>query len=503
MKPIDDRMATHSSIEFFSPMSTSNQPNILWLCTDQQRFDTIRALGNSRINTPNLDQLVADGTSFANAFCQSPVCSPSRASFLTGRYPRTTRCRQNGQQIPPDELLLPKMFSDAGYRCGLAGKLHLSSCSDGKVEQRIDDGYEVFDWSHHPQPDWPENAYTQWLEKQGVSWQQLYDQPDPDALPSSDFVKRGVPAKYHQTTFCAEKTIEFIKGGDDGNRPWFFSFNCFDPHHPFDPPPEYLQRYDPDDMPLPKQREGELSEKPTFQQLDHEWAHNNPGEFHTSALSEKDHREVTAAYYAMCELIDDQVGRILKALDDSGQRDNTIVIFMSDHGEMLGDHGLYFKGPHFYDEAIRVPLIMRWPGQFQADQQVDDLVELIDLAPTLLELAGIQTPADRLQGQSLLPALTDSLDRSNPEREFVFCEYYNSWTHPDAYATMLRSKDEKIVVYHGSDQGELYDLKSDPDEFHNLWSDSSQTERKLRLLNRCFDASVFTMDPGPPRLGPF
>ena len=161
MKPIDDRMATHSSIEFFSPMSTSNQPNILWLCTDQQRFDTIRALGNSRINTPNLDQLVADGTSFTNAFCQSPVCSPSRASFLTGRYPRTTRCRQNGQQIPPDELLLPKMFSDAGYRCGLAGKLHLSSCSDGKVEQRIDDGYEVFDWSHHPQPDWPETvSYT-------------------------------------------------------------------------------------------------------------------------------------------------------------------------------------------------------------------------------------------------------------------------------------------------------------------------------------------------------
>ena len=279
-------------------MSTPNKPNILWLCTDQQRFDTVRALGNSSINTPNLDQFVADGTTFTQAFCQSPVCSPSRASFLTGRYPRTTRCRQNGQQIPADEILLPKMFADARYRCGLAGKLHLSSCSDGKVEQRIDDGYEVFDWSHHPQPDWPENAYTQWLESKGTSWEQLYDQADPDAKPSSDYIKRGVPAEYHQTIFCAEKTIEFIKESGEGDRPWFFSFNCFDPHHPFDPPPEYLQRYNADDMPLPKCREGELSNKSTFQQLDHEWAHNNPGEFHTSALSESDQREVTAAYYA-------------------------------------------------------------------------------------------------------------------------------------------------------------------------------------------------------------
>jgi len=490
-------------------MSTSKQPNILWLCTDQQRFDTIRALGNSRINTPNLDQLVADGTSFTNAFCQSPVCSPSRASFLTGRYPRTTRCRQNGQQIPSDELLLPKLFADAGYRCGLVGKLHLSSCSDGKVEQRIDDGYEVFDWSHHPQPDWPENAYSQWLEKQGVSWQQLYYQPDADAdgdsggKSSSKFVKRGVPAEYHQTTFCAERAIDFIKESSEEDRPWFFSFNCFDPHHPFDPPPEYLQRYDPSDMPLPKQQDGELAEKSTFQQLDHEWAYNNPGEFHTSSLNENDKREVTAAYYAMCELIDDQVGRILQALDESGQRENTIVIFMSDHGEMLGDHGLYYKGPYFYDEAIRVPLILRWPGKFQSGLKNDDLLELIDLAPTLLQAAGIKKPADRLQGRSMLPVLTGSADNSIPAREFVFCEYYNSCSHPDAYATMIRSKEEKIVAYHGSDQGELYDLKNDPDEFHNLWSDPSQTERKIRLLKRCFDASVFTMDPGPPRLGWF
>ena len=118
---------------------TDQRPNILWLCTDQQRYDTISALGNSLVRSPHVDSLVDEGVAFTQAYCQSPVCAPSRASFLTGRYPRTTRCRQNGQQIPDDEVLISRMLANAGYRCGLAGKLHLASCSDGKVEQRIDD----------------------------------------------------------------------------------------------------------------------------------------------------------------------------------------------------------------------------------------------------------------------------------------------------------------------------------------------------------------------------
>ncbi len=199
-------------------------PNILWLCTDQQRFDTIRALGNDRIRTPNLDRLAEQGVSFTRAYCQSPVCTPSRASFLTGRYPRTTRCRQNGQQMPADEILLPKMFADAGYRCGLAGKLHLASCSDGKIEKRTEDGYHEFHWSHHPQPDWgDDNAYTAWLSRKGVTWDELYENP-----PSgSAFWQNGIPAEYHQTTWCAEETIRFLE--ENRERPWFFSFNCFAP----------------------------------------------------------------------------------------------------------------------------------------------------------------------------------------------------------------------------------------------------------------------------------
>ena len=251
-------------------------------------------------------------------------------------------------------------------------------------------------------------------------------------------------------------------------------------------------------MPLPKP--GHPETKTTFQQLDCEWAHNSPGEFHTGAMTDQNRREVCAAYYAMCEHIDHEVGRILNALETTGQRENTIVIFMSDHGEMLGDHGIYFKGPHFYEEAVRVPLIMRWPGNFKEGHTVKGLTELLDLAPSLLDAAGIAIP-DRMQGQSLLPQLRG--ETSETDRDFVFSEYYNSWTHPDAYATMLRTASEKIIVYHGTNQGELYDLESDPDELTNLWSSNDHQAMKLKLLQRCFDASVFTMDPHPPRLGKF
>lgn len=471
----------------------AERPNILWICTDQQRYDTIRALGNPHINTPCIDKLVGEGVSFTQAYAQSPVCTPSRAAFLTGRYPRTTKCRQNGQAMPPNEKLISRLFADAGYTCGLAGKLHLATCANGVVETRIDDGYEVFHWSHHPQPDWPENAYTQWLHSKGTSWEELYGGP------STDYIKHGVPEEFNQTTWCAEKTIEFIR--EQKGEPWFFSYNCFAPHHPFDPPAEFLARYNPADMPLPKTKTGELQNKTTYQQLDGQFAHNDPNAYDMAKMTDRDRQEITAAYYAMVELIDKQVGRMVSALEETGQLENTIVIFMSDHGEMLGDHGFYLKGPHFYDEAVRVPLVFSWKDRFQANLRADCLMELIDITPTLLEAAGLEIP-EYIQGRTLLPILLGQAP-AGQHRDYVFSEYYNAWTHKHSYGSMLRTREEKVVVYHGTDQGELYDLKSDPDEFENLWSDASHAERKMRMMKACFDASVFTMDPSPPRLGPF
>ena len=217
--------------------------------------------------------------------------------------------------------------------------------------------------------------------------------------------------------------------------------------------------------------------------------------------SARDARTLQAAYYAMIELIDDQVGRVLDALRESGQADDTLVIFTSDHGEMLGDHGLIQKGCRFYDGLVRVPLILSWPGRIRASQQSDALVELTDLAPTLLEAAGEPVP-DWMQGRSLLPMGTGSapLDR---HRDAVWCEYFDALDAPDATrATMYRRGRHKLVVYHGHGLGELYDLERDPGEFDNLWDDPHHAALKADLLLDSYAAAMAAVDVGTRRVGP-
>ena len=472
---------------------SDTRPNILWICTDQQRFDTIAAMGNKHIRTPNLDRLAAEGVAFSHAFCQSPVCTPSRASFLTGRYPRTTGARQNGQAIPADEVLLPRMLADVGYDCGLSGKLHIAPCK-GMVEQRIDDGYRVFNWSHHQHPDWVENEYTQWLESKGHKWRDVYPGPQgKHAFP-------GVPAELHQTTWCFDRAMDFIN--EKRESPWLMSINCFDPHHPFDPPQEYLDRYDPDTLPDPDYVDGELKNKPIFQQIDHDGAYGGML-LGYSKMTPRERRKVTAAYYAMVELIDHNVGRILRMLDDTGQRENTIVLFHSDHGELLGDHGIYLKGPFAYDCSVRVPLIVSWPGHFKQGLVSDALVELVDIVPTLLEAAGMEIP-NRVQGESLYDICTGDAE-PHQHKDYVYAEYYvaqpfHKAISPDPLLTMVRTRTHKLAVFAGMKTGETYDLQADPGEHKNLWDSAKHRSIKADLMKLCFDASILTQDPLPERI---
>jgi arylsulfatase A-like enzyme len=466
------------------------RPNVLWVCTDQQRFDTIAALGNPHIQTPNLDRLVAGGVAFTHAFCQSPVCAPSRASFLTGRYPRNTGLRRNGQPIRVDEVLVTKMLADAGYDCGLAGKLHINPCQH-HAEKRIADGYREFHWSHDPRPLWPENEYIQWLSAKGYKWKDVYH-------PNGRHAFAGVPADLHQTRWCAETAIDFLR--EKRSAPWLMSVNIFAPHHPFDPSKEFLERYDPDKMPDPAYTPGELADKPPFQRVDHDGAYGGTL-LGFSKMTPRERREVTAAYYAMITQVDDNLGRMLKALDDSGQRENTIVIFMSDHGELLGDHGVYLKGPYSYDCSTRVPLVISWPGHFKAGLKSDALVELVDIAPTLLEAAGHTIPR-RVQGESLTGICTGAAD-PHEHKDAVYGEYYvegpaRRKNAPEQMLTMLRTRDAKVTAYAGLEIGELYDLKADPGEHVNLWHSAAHRDLKADMLKRCFDASVLNQDPIPP-----
>ncbi len=270
-------------------------PNILWICTDQQRFDTLGCYGDRFVSTPNLDRLAAEGVLFETAFCQSPVCTPSRASFLTGRYPRTTRCRQNGQCIPEDEVLVTRLLREAGYACGLSGKLHTSACNPRAckgTERRIDDGYTVFHWSHDPSPVWPTNEYCQWLDEQSASHR-------PRSCEGSKFVHVGPPEELHQTTWCIEKAMAFIESRAGSDQPWLFSVNVFDPHHPFDPPKEYLDPYLQrlTGIPLPNYVVGELDNKPVWQRIDHGGAYGGGTDFPYETMAADDHRLVGREHF--------------------------------------------------------------------------------------------------------------------------------------------------------------------------------------------------------------
>ncbi|MBI3973387.1 MAG: sulfatase-like hydrolase/transferase [Chloroflexi bacterium] len=489
-------------------------PNILWICTDQQRYDTIGALGtfglhaspapNPHVRTPNLDRLVREGVAFTHAYCQSPICTPSRASFLTGRYPSTVHACGNGNDYWDEAApLVTRLLKDAGYDCGLAGKLHLSA-ADRRVERRPrDDGYRVFHWSHDPRDWWPEgHAYKEWLAVKGHDLGELRQDP------------HAIPPELHQTTWCAQMAIDFIEehapGRERHGLPWLFSLNCFDPHPEFDPPQAYLDHFEPAAMPVPLFRESDLAAQAALAAagVDFQTEARRPEAF--------DAKGKQAAYYAMIELIDDNVGRLLDALERTGQREHTVIVFTSDHGEALGDHGLLLKGCRFYEGLVRIPLIWSWPGHFRDDLRSDALVELTDIMPTLLDLAGLPVP-ERTQGRSLLPILTGQVP-ANEHRPFVRAEYVRalppSPPGPAAqtpgrprftgtYATMWRDRRYKLVVYHGCGVGELFDLGDDPGEFVNLWDSPAHAGAKCDLLRQSFDALALAVDSGPPQTARF
>ncbi len=481
-----------------------SQPNILWICTDQQRYDTIGTLGNPHVSTPNIDSLACEGVAFTRAYCQAPICTPSRASFLTGMYPSAIRVNRNGNPRFPDfPPLVSRRLADLGYTCGLIGKLHLSSAYD-RVEARADDGYSFWQYSHAPRDDWASgHDYADWVRDKGADLGELTKDP------------KGLPAELHQTTFCAEKTIEFMRANAD--RPWLASVNIYDPHPPFNPPQTYRELFDPAAVKPPLFRESDLAQQAKLAAVDFQSGARYPDQLDISSpilpqsprrsliesetAGARDARTLIAAYYAMINLIDDQLGRILAALEASGQRDNTLIIFTSDHGETLGDHGLIQKGCRFYEGLVRVPLIFAWRGKFVAGLRSPALVELTDIAPTLLEICGLPVPK-YMTGKSLLPILSGE-HPPEQHRDFVRCEYIDALDLPGgSMATMFFDGRYKFIRYHNHDLGELYDLQADPEEFCDLWDSAAHQGVKAELALQSLDAAVMSQYHGPPRRGP-
>jgi arylsulfatase len=468
-----------------------NRPNILLFCTDQQRFDTIASLGNPHIRTPNLDRLVREGVAFTNAYCQTPICTPSRASFMTGCYASTLHVNRNGNEFfPPQHTpkLMSRMLKDAGYDCGLVGKFHLSSGAK-RVEPRLDDGFRLFEWSHAPRADWPveQNGYLRWLRDHGTTFaseyraRQIADWPKP--------YNAGMAAKHHEVTWCTDTALDWIRGRL--HAPWFLHVNTYAPHPPFDPPPEFLERMDPAKLPLPLWGAREAEAQRPFANVDFQSKPRDPASYPS--------RHMKAAYYAQIEFIDYHLGRVLEALEETGQRENTLIVFMSDHGESMGDHGYNQKGCRFYEGLAHIPLILSWPARWKKGLRSPALVELTDVLPTLLEAVGLRVPA-HVHGRSLHAVATGQADAAR-HRDFVRAEYHDVLDLPNhTHANMLRDPRYKLVHYHGHPMGELYDLERDPGEFTNLWTDPRHQALRLRLTDQLFDATMAITDEGQRRI---
>ncbi|MFI3170097.1 MAG: sulfatase-like hydrolase/transferase [Faecalibacterium sp.] len=348
------------------------QPNILQIFTDQLRFDAIAAHGNPHIKTPNLDKLIEMGVSFENAYTPSPVCVAARCAMITGSYPTKTKCYSN-DDMPEDMPTFMQILTENGYRTHGIGKCHFTP--DGNALR----GFESRERQEELSPEALENEpYYQELVKNGYDYTYeahgvrgpMYYIPQPSRLPSH----------LHPTGWIGERTVQFIK--ENTSRPWYAFASFVHPHPPFAPPVPWHKLYDPVRMPLPKHTVDDDALKMFVNKVQNRYKYRDLGTDLNLLRCQK------AYYYACVSFVDYQVGKILTALEESGQMDNTLIMFTSDHGEMLGDYGCYGKRC-MHDSAAKIPFVLYQKGVFEGGKREKSPVSLVDVAPTFLAAAGI------------------------------------------------------------------------------------------------------------------
>lgn len=486
------------------------KPNIILFMADQLRFDAIGCYGNKEIRTPNIDKIALSGSTFDNHFISNPVCSPSRCSVLTGRYPKNHGTRDNGIPLRNSEITLPEVLRDNGYLTAAIGKMHLTSLLVEKNDEHDDwpedkYGFDII----HTTCDNKTGEYLEWLKKQSKKDYEIVKMQgerkiredkasasDKDISGPPQVYENSINPKYHQSTWIADKTIELINNTPKEKE--FFIFCSFvDPHHPFDPPKPYSTLYNPEELSLPIRKLGEMEDKPPHF-LKHMVGKGYSNEkYDYTKLSDYEWQVIKASYYGMISLIDENIGRVLNALKDKGIENDTLILFTNDHGELLGDHGILFKGPFHYDSLIKAPMIMRLPDILPQGARYSQITEHVDIMPTLLELVGIRIPYG-VQGSSMTPILRGD---KGAGREYAMTEF-NCYDWGLSVKT-ITGKDYKLTYYAGENYGELYDRNKDPNEFKNLWDIKEYKEIKEKLLKKLMDRIIETEDQLPLRIGKY
>ncbi|MGH6771432.1 MAG: sulfatase family protein [Xanthobacteraceae bacterium] len=513
-----------------------SRPNILFFITDQLRADHLGCYGNRTIRTPAIDSIAKRGTAFDNFYVASPVCQPNRATLATGRMPSLHGVRSNGISLSLAANTFIELLRVNGWRTALIGKSHLqnfgglppalkkkepppgySTPPTGFDEaEKEDRGDPIYDqenaktFAADPKHDLRRpyygfehvelcsnhavrvhGHYTQWLRERRPDGDTLRG-PE-NALPH-DYVlpqawRTRLPAELYPTSYVVERTIAWLEdyAQRKNGAPFFVQCSFPDPHHPFTPPGRYWDMYKPADVGLPD----------TFH------IGNHPQPPHVAALhaarddgtrvadsqpafavNERETREAIALTYGMIAMIDDGVAKVLKRLDDLGLAKDTVVVFTSDHGDLMGDHQLMLKGAFAYRGLIRVPFIWAEPDNANASTRSDALFGTLDIAATMLDRAKI-APYNGIQGKSALPAIGSGDDAGH---DGILIEYgsQRGLVGISGEMTMRTLVDRRwrITYYRGVPWGEFYDLESDPLEMHNLWNDPASAKAKAEVTER-------------------
>ena len=513
----------------------SKRPNFLFIITDQQRADWLGCYGHPVLKTPNIDAIAARGTRFDNFHTASPVCMPNRASLLTGRYPSLHGLRYNGCVLPDSARTFVDVLADAGYNTAAIGKSHLQPFTDmapmGKTkadvagmpeawkltrpetyeeeppnytaEGRYDIKTPYYGYQHvdmvTSHGDRCGGHYLQWFRENAPDWEALQD--DANELPHTyscpQAYRTPIPEELYPTAYVRNKAVEYIEAQAGEDEP-FFAFVSFpDPHHPFNPPGKYWDMYSPEDFELGLPYEAHQNPTPPIQWLHDNWkgAGGQTTPQTAMMLDEQQIKEAMALSAGMMAFVDDAVGEIIAALEASGQMDNTVICYNSDHGDYMGDFNMLLKGALPFSGITRVPFIWSDPAQRKKTAS-DALCSTVDLAATILERAGLE-PFNGNQGQSFLPA---TRGESGPRSE-ALVEYNDGgkrlgFESPARVRSLVTAR-WRYTVYHGQPWGELYDLQQDPHETHNLWDSAMHKDVRAQLSERLTHHLIAQMDESP------
>ena len=514
-----------------------NRPNFVCLIPDQWRYDMLGCAGHPVLRTPNLDRLAGEGVRFDRCYTNHPMCMATRATWFTGMTPRGHGVRCNGVPLNPDIPTMPGALAEAGYRTHGIGKIHVNPYFPHR-----DHAPESLDPTEWPEalPVWMDGRlaelptpyyglqtvdfkggnghrgygnYWQWLLEREPNARELIGPPPGVEMNFEKAVevtwRNRLPEELQASAWAAECTERFLKDAASGDAPFFLWLSIPDPHPPYTAPEPWCDMYRPEDMPEPVRREGELDDLPPHYRILFEDGVPTAGRIAPTRVADETHRRVAAMACGMASAWDAMVGRVLKALEANGQLDNTVLAFMSDHGQMLGDHWMYSMPPTHLDGSVRVPCIWRFPKRFQRGVVSEALVSHLDFAPTVLDLAGVPIPEGRTPptpeaarqrppwpGRSMTPVLTGEADRT---QDSVVVEF-----DADYVGLRLRTlitETHHITCYVGESYGELYDLRSDPDQLHNLWDQPESQDVKRGLMGAMMLRFAETDSTLPRRMG--